>query len=124
MLLTSTLVLLLIPMILAVSPVGTWKNELGSTMKLNILKGNILVGEYISLVGNVNGTYALIGLYDSTNSLLGWTVSFDLSLVSWAGQHVDDNHIIATWVLTSQVSQVQDHWKSTTIGTNTFIKIK
>lgn len=72
---------------------GTWQNELGSVMQLEVSKTGILLGDYMSTVGNVNGTYSLVGLFDSDATIQTTTVSF---IVAWNNKYLNA-HSITSW---------------------------
>lgn len=69
------------------------QNELGSMMQLEVSKTGILLGDYMSTVGDVNGTYSLVGLFDSDASIPITTVSF---IVGWSNKHMNA-HSVTSW---------------------------
>ena len=53
----------------------------------------LIVGDYMSKVGNVNGTYSLVGLFDSDATIQTTTVSF---IVAWNNKFLNA-HSITSW---------------------------
>src|ERR1051326_1840170 len=111
---------------------GTWYNELGSTMEIQI-RGNNIVGTYQTAVGDAEGIYRLFGVGDfddHASETLGWTVAWNNefknsdSVTTWCGQYqVKDGEeiIVTTWLLTTETDP-NDDWHSTLIGMDTFYR--
>jgi len=110
---------------------GTWQNELGSVVELIASKSGNIIGEYMSKVGKVNGTYSLIGLYDTDSSIEYTTVGF---IVSWSNSNMNA-HSLASWngfysnqtlnmfwVLSSTPKNSDDIWSAQRIGKDVFTK--
>jgi plastocyanin len=107
------------------NPNGTWYNELGSTMTLTAVGGNIQ-GVYQSGVG-AEGTFQLTGSYDPSNEpniaigfVVTWANAYNNyhSVTGWSGQ-IQGGTIVATWLLTSETNNGDD-WKSTLVGKDIF----
>jgi Avidin family len=113
---------------------GTWYNELGSEMILQV-NGVVVTGTYQTAVGNAQGIYGLYGATDSepavpTNQAVGFVVVWENgygssnSVTAWSGQWqmYDGQEIITTmWLLTSETDPSQD-WKSTLVGKDVFTR--
>jgi len=72
---------------------GTWYNELGSVMALNI-SASALSGSYQSAVGNANGVYALTGGLDTLPNSGGQALGF---VVAWVNQYYGSSNSVTTW---------------------------
>ena len=114
---------------------GTWYNQLGSVMILNVQNG-ALSGTYESTVGSASGPYILTGRYDTAppsgrGVSVGWVVTFQNqernahSTTTWSGQYFNagGERILTHWLLTSSTLP-KDVWKSTNLGTDTFIRTR
>jgi hypothetical protein len=108
---------------------GTWKNELGSIMRLWTSSGQ-LTGVYESTVGEAKYTYPLVGAYNRDNNTT--TVAFVVAWVNggfgdsnsataWSGQLSEDGTIHTTWMLT-KLTDLANLWQSTIVGTNVFVR--
>jgi hypothetical protein len=119
--------------------IGTWKNELGSTMIIDEvgLTGSI-TGKYKSLVGEAENHYKLTGRVErgrlegkGYGRPLGFTVVWKNkhkdahSATSWSGQFFGSESgkdvILTTWLLTDSTKS-EDVWESTLIGQDRFEK--
>lgn len=88
---------------------GTWYNELGSVMTLNI-NGSQLTGTYQTAVGNAKGIYSLVGGLDSLPSSGGQALGF---VVAWVNQYGTSNSV-TTWSgqyqLIAGIEQIGTQW--------------
>jgi len=109
---------------------GTWTNQLGSTMVLN-MAGQHLSGRYRSQVSSV-GTSAdgeLVGFVDG--DLISFVVNWDApaSLTAWSGQLVlkgGRQTIETLWYLVQNVADQDEPsglWKSTFAGADEFWRV-
>lgn len=110
----------------------TWTNEFGSQMSIMKAYNGTFIGNYISKVGDVNGSYKLVGTYsdleyDSVLKItMGWSVTWVnynkaiRSTTTWSGRVIDENTIDALWMETTALEH--DIWKSTSINKDTFKK--
>lgn len=106
---------------------STWTNELGSNLKIETAKDGIIIGKYQSSVGKVDGSYKLVGTYETNDSKkislalsVSWTneKKHSFSSTAWCGFiNLNDMEISTTWILTKSN---KDKWKSTLIGQNMF----
>lgn len=110
---------------------GTWRNELGSTMRLIATTGT-LTGTYISAVGEAKGSYPLTGFYNTeeATTTVGWAVAWknqalgdSHSLATWSGQLTTDGKISTIWLLTSLVTDPKNLWNSTKVGMDMFTRV-
>lgn len=104
---------------------GTWKNKLGSIMKLHA-RDNILKGIYYTAVSR-NGTMlksSLIGSYNEIEGNKSGTIAFNVqwrnSVTAWSGKF-RDNTINTIWVL---VSFGKPEWDSYSVNKDFFMKTK
>jgi len=112
---------------------GTWYNELGSQMILQI-QGKRIVGTYNTRVGDASGNYELVGQMDidiDESTAIGWVVVWNNqygssdSVTAWSGQVqvIDEiEKIVTTWLLTAE-TEPDDTWHSTLIGKDTFTRL-
>jgi hypothetical protein len=108
---------------------GTWKNELGSTMTLTVMKGEVR-GTYRTAVGEPQNTeeFSLSGF--AAGDLIVFCVNFGTygSLTTWAGQHVVESgteKICTLWHLARNVVDVHEprhSWAAVLTGANTFTR--
>lgn len=112
---------------------GTWENELGSQMYIEIYQGLILDGWYNSTVGDALGTYPLVGFIGKATEISGTNktspriLCFSVlwqnglrdsnSVTSWDGIF-DGTSIKTVWVLRS----FSGSHKNTTVGHDEFKK--
>ncbi len=114
--------------------VGTWYNELGSTLVINQVQDGVLAGSYqtaVSSSGCAQGTFYVAGVTDTDSGghNVGFTVSWNNQssqcalVTAWSGQVLSDNNgnafITAFWLLTEE-TQAADSWWATHIGQDTF----
>ena len=106
---------------------GTWYNELGSTMELEIPEPGELSGTYQSGVGT-SGQFDLVGSFDPNNNTLGFVVTWNNGAVernsttTWCGQYFNDagdEVLLTTWLLCSSTPE-GDIWDSTLVGQDQF----
>lgn len=127
---------------------GTYKNQLNSTMYLQVNQNNFLIGSYTSKVGNATGYYPLIGMSQQLSDayLVSWIVSWTSgpasrarnpnesltgkpdekfwtksgSITAWNGLFWPDTGVLyAQWHLTTSAS-FENYWQSTLSGLDTF----
>ena len=114
---------------------GTWYNELGSEMNLQV-EGNSVSGTYQTAVGDAQGIYNLAGTTDTEpygqSQAVGFTVAWvnksgnSHSVTAWSGQlqMIDGQEILtATWLLTQETDPGHD-WASTLVGMDVFTRNK
>jgi hypothetical protein len=112
---------------------GTWYNELGSEMNLQVA-GIEVTGTYQTAVGDAQGIYQLYGATDSEpttpNQAVGFVVAWENefgsshSATAWSGQWqlINGQETITTmWLLTSETDPTQD-WQSTLVGKDVFTR--
>jgi hypothetical protein len=107
---------------------GRWKNQIGSTMHLEIA-GNVLSGTYTSATSGQQGGGAISGTLQGliAGDLIAFTVLWPGgSMTSWTGQLVDDEQdakIKTLWHLITNVPDVDEPtrlWTSTFTGADDF----
>lgn len=113
---------------------GTWYNELGSKMVLQVM-GKRISGTYHTKVGDASGDYELVGQMDTDNdesTAIGWVVIWNNqygssdSVTAWSGQVQEFNgveSIVTTWLLTAETDEGDD-WHSTLIGKDIFTRLE
>ena len=114
---------------------GTWYNELGSMMMLEV-NGDSITGTYQTAVGSAEGTYQLVGSMDSNptegGQAIAWVVVWNNqylnshSITAWSGQYqtIDGEEEIASlWLLTREEPSADD-WSSTLINQDIFTRTK
>jgi hypothetical protein len=110
---------------------GTWYNELGSRMVIQVPKSGSLTGTYESGVGTA-GEFALIGSYDTKSNTTGFVVSWQNSTIdrssttAWCGQYFNNSGnevILTTWLLCEYTTE-DDRWESTLVGQDEFYRVK
>ncbi|KAJ8516436.1 hypothetical protein ONZ45_g6253 [Pleurotus djamor] len=120
---------------------GTWYNELGSTMVLEVHDDGSLTGTYHSNVGEVPPTFPLSGRYNLSppsgqGIALGWVVSWENpgsnvhSATAWSGQYfpasgsvASSEAILTQWIL-SRSTEREDLWESSIVGHDEFGRTK
>jgi hypothetical protein len=114
---------------------GTWHNELGSTLVITEVQGDTIVGTYETAVsgsGCAKGIFPVIGRtdVDAGGTTLGFTITWRNdksscnSTTSWAGQYqvIDDQEVlIALWLLAMKTN-VEEDWASTLVGEDMFFR--
>lgn len=108
---------------------GTWTNQLGSTLELEVVDG-VVSGRFESGVGD-DGEIIWVEI--------GGRVLYDLitfnalyprfrTIISWVGQHTDENgrdEIRTHWIHTTDVSNEEERdwmWYSNRLGSDVFIR--
>jgi hypothetical protein len=116
-------------------PEGTWRNELGATMKLVATPEGLLTGSYESHVGRATGRYALAGRFDprppaDAHAAVGWAVVWNNelgnshSVTTWCGRYdPGDDLVHATWLLTAEGAE-HTGWCSTRVGQDIFVRVE
>ena len=112
--------------------VGTWVNQLGSHLSLELDGNGGLRGTYSSGFGPLAGrTHRVLGLYDvppeGAAVLLSFLVDWEEAhcVTAWSGQCFPDGpdrpggEIRATWLMTSETPPGDD-WKATVVGYDVF----
>jgi hypothetical protein len=108
------------------SPVGVWKNELGSTMEIEHFDGTNFTGIYTSAVsangqsakGVLSGTVA----GDAIAFLVNWKEEF-ASVTAWSGLVLgngDTPAIYALWHMSSTPAADEGAWESIMAGADLF----
>lgn len=109
--------------------IGTWYNELGSTMALQQTGvAGQLTGTYESGVGT-SGQFGVTGSYDTAENTLGFVVTWNngitnrASTTTWCGQYFDDGAetLVTTWLL-CETTEETDTWQSTLVGQDQFFR--
>jgi hypothetical protein len=106
---------------------GTWYNQLGSELTIELDNEGAFRGSYRPGTGAVAGnTYPVAGSYDpqptGNATVLGFVVDWtELHCVTvWSGQyHQDDGAIRATWLMATE-ADLAEEWKSTFVGHDVF----
>lgn len=113
--------------------VGTWHNELGSTLIIESVQSGVLSGTYETTGASgtcAKGKFRVSGVTDTEKggNNIGFAVSWrnDLSnchsVTAWSGQVLNpgpSQYISAFWLLTVESSQAAS-WAATHIGLDTF----
>ncbi len=117
------------------SVTGTWYNELGSVMNLEV-DGASITGTYQTAVGDAEGIYQLTGSVDTdgdpsaNGQAVAWVVVWNNdygnshSVTAWSGQYqlIDGvEEIEALWLLTSETPAGYD-WAATQVNKDTFTR--
>lgn len=113
---------------------GDWYNELGSHLQFSADPFGGITGTYVSAKGHAEGTYTLVGRYDtpteeSWGTPIAWTVAWSNehhdagSVTCWNGLYTEEGgeRICATWLLTAS-APLDDVWESTTVGQDIFTR--
>ncbi|WEK38292.1 MAG: avidin/streptavidin family protein [Candidatus Pseudobacter hemicellulosilyticus] len=112
---------------------GTWYNQLGSQMVLQV-NGKNIQGTYHTKVGDASGIYELTGKMDIDNdasTAIGWVVLWNNqygssdSVTTWSGQIQEiagEETIVTTWLLTAETED-DDNWHSTLVGKDVFTRL-
>jgi hypothetical protein len=112
---------------------GTWYNELGSTLEINQAQGDTISGLYetaVSSSGCAKGVFSVMGRtdVDAGGSTFGFAVTWlndkssCKSTTTWAGQYqtIDGQEVLVTlWLLVMRTSPDED-WASTLVGEDVF----
>jgi Avidin family len=107
--------------------VGTWVNELGSTMKVDSVKNGVISGSYKSKVSqngaSVGGSLTGMLTGDTIGFCVNWSPKFD-SVTSWSGKILSTQtgtpFIYTLWQLSQGVDAPEDWWQSFLAGSDTF----
>ncbi|KAM9168118.1 avidin-like [Mergus octosetaceus] len=115
---------------------GRWTNDLGSNMTIGAVnsKGEFNGTYHTAVTATTNETALspspLMGTQHSkTQPTFGFTVNWNFtdSTTVFTGQCFVDEHgkeILKTmWLLRSHVNSIDDDWKATRVGTNTFTRL-
>lgn len=107
---------------------GTWRNELGSEMHLDVDADGVVSGKFRTGVGEPQAgeEFDLSGY--ASGDLLSFAVNFGRydSLASWSGQHTIDSGteiIKMMWLLARNVADADeptDMWAAVLTGSNNF----
>ncbi|WP_080427629.1 avidin/streptavidin family protein [Burkholderia ubonensis] len=122
------------------NPVGSWRNELGSTMKISsIASSGAITGTYISPSGTTGQTFALSGWYYAAPSpsqgldqvtLVTFSVNWNNSsasynsITTWSGLcRVTNGATTITALYYYANAFAQYSWKHTNVGQDVFTPI-
>ncbi|HET6916171.1 MAG TPA: avidin/streptavidin family protein [Acidimicrobiales bacterium] len=112
----------------ATSIVGTWRNQLGSTLNIEVDGEGRLRGSFQPAVGSTPSrrSYPLTGYFDPhpfgratvVGFVVDWTDSHSVTV--WSGLfEEDEGTITATWLMTSETESFGD-WNSRMLGHDVF----
>lgn len=123
-----TLNTLIVP---AVDFTGTWENQMGSSMRIQVLTNGQIKGTYKTAVGAPGNfeEFDLVGI--ATGDLISFIVDFGKygSLTAWNGQHTLENNkgkIATLWHLAKNVrdeDEQENLWGAIWTGADNFHKI-
>lgn len=109
---------------------GTWRNKLGSTMRLEVDRQHRITGVFHTGVGvdNLQAQFPVVGFAEG--DALAFCVDFGgrSSVAAWAGHHVANEHgeqLISLWHLARPVKdphQERDVWASLLAGSDEFTR--
>lgn len=109
---------------------GTWVNQLGSHLTLQVDGHGVLRGDYRSGMGPLAGrSHAVQGLYDAPpdgspvllSFLVDWTEAH--CVTAWSGLClVAEDEIRTTWLMTSETPPGEE-WRATVIGHDVFRRV-
>lgn len=116
---------------------GTWENELGSLMYLNVSIEGHLSGQYQSAVGPALGFYSLVGRVrmaadptkDAPNAILAWIVDWknengDLqSITTWNGEWLSTDVLSTVWTLVIHSDADGNSWGDTRTRSDQFVRV-
>ncbi|XP_029456376.1 avidin-related protein 4/5-like [Rhinatrema bivittatum] len=114
---------------------GTWKNDLGSILKLSTDEELLIRGSFQTAVETSRGSAGwkkmskVIGVQNADEEpTFAFSVRWDGGSVStWAGQCFEssDTSVLKTvWLLRSSVSSKEKNWKATRVGEDVFYLVK
>lgn len=111
--------------------VGTWINELQSTMKIDQFADGKFSGIYSSKVSEnerpVEGFLSGVVAGDTIGFVVSWKPTFD-SVTSWSGKLLATDqgapYIYTLWYLSRGVAGPADWWQSFLAGSDTFWKVR
>ncbi|XP_068522096.1 avidin-like [Anas acuta] len=111
---------------------GSWTNDLGSNMTIGKLSNGEFAGTYITAVTTMKKEIKaspMVGTqHSNTQPTFGFTVNWNFtdSTTVFTGQCFVDEHgkeILKTmWLLRSHANSIDDDWKATRVGINTFTR--
>ena len=103
---------------------GTWKNELGSTMTIEIVGKKTIKGTYETAVSGEGGA---LSKHDLNGAIDGNLISFIVNwtdknaITAWVGQMTGEDAIFTLWQMTMAVKDPQsEYWESILAGSDTF----
>ncbi|XP_041035791.1 avidin-like [Carcharodon carcharias] len=114
---------------LATSLSGCWKNELGSTMKIDVNEAGHIRGTYVSQVSMSKkpAEGVVVGYQqDLTQPTFGFIVKWIKAATSvsvWAGQYFkvgDEAKLITIWLLRASCLDQGENWNATRVGMDVF----
>lgn len=105
---------------------GTWHNQRGSVMTVQVDDNGLLTGTYRSAVGLCPGVaHALTGRFARDSRAVAFCVHWDgtSSATAWSGAwNPSTSTLCTTWVLTlARPSQADDEWQNE-VGHDKFFK--
>ena len=110
------------------SPLGTWRNELGSHLRLCDAPGDGLSGSFASAVGATRKGRPVVGFHGRRQSdgsaIVGFVVRWpdSDSVGAWCGRYDPrDDRIRAEWLLVTD-SDAANAWRATTMGCDEFVR--
>lgn len=105
---------------------GTWRNQLGSELRLVADGDGGLRGGFRNAAGVAEDYHDVVGTYDPTPhhdiNVLAFVVKWQAahSVTAWSGRlHTQDGTIAATWVMASGTAPC-DEWRGSFIGHDVF----
>lgn len=107
--------------------VGSWQNQLGSCLNLEVDGKGGLSGTFHAGAGSApDKVYSVVGSYDPRPfgpvTVLGFVVDWtdNHSVTVWSGQYDAGQAMIeATWLMTTEPSSATE-WKATVVGHDVF----
>ncbi|XP_068522094.1 avidin-like isoform X2 [Anas acuta] len=112
---------------------GNWTNDLGSNMTIGKLSNGEFAGTYHTAVTTTKKEIKISPLvgtqHSNTQPTFGFTVNWNFtdSTTVFTGQCFVDEHgketLKTMWLLRSHVDSIEDDWKATMVGTNTFTRL-
>jgi|SRR5271166_1933093 len=106
---------------------GTWKNELGSKITIEIVSKKSIRGTYETAVSGAGGA---LSKHDLNGAIDGALISFIVNwtdknaITAWVGQMTGDDTIFTLWQTTIAVKDPQsEYWKSIMAGSDTFTRM-
>ncbi|MBX0293123.1 avidin/streptavidin family protein [Hymenobacter sp. HSC-4F20] len=108
---------------------GQWKNQLKSSMSINVSVDGKVTGKYITAVGKPEQKESeLMGF--ALKDIITFTVNFGRSLATWSGQIEKDEEgkekLVTMWHLIVNVEEGDEaelNWKDTYTGSDQFVKV-
>ena len=106
---------------------GTWRNQLGSTLTIEVERQSGLRGTFQAAVGSIpDKAYPLAGFVDTRpfgqecvfGFVVDWTDSHSVTV--WTGRlDMEKDTVDATWLMTSETGS-PGGWNSTLVGHDVF----